>query len=118
MKKVLVPAVIAVCVNIASVLAAAETKDAFLADRHAEYGSCSICHEEEKPEQGAFVDWAECMECHGEYAELGARTQSFGEWNPHDNHPGETDCTLCHMGHTNSSLFCATCHNNLDPEMK
>jgi fumarate reductase flavoprotein subunit len=114
----LVFAVILECAYIVSAFASAEVNGAFLADRHAQYGACTICHEEEKPEQGAYVDWAKCMECHGEYAELGARTKSLGEWNPHNSHLNEADCTLCHMGHLESSLYCATCHNNLDSKMK
>jgi fumarate reductase flavoprotein subunit len=119
MRKKLVFAVILVCASGFYSFAGVEgTEKGFLADRHAEYGSCFICHDEEKPEAGAFVDWSKCMECHEEYVELGERTKAYGENNPHLSHLGEPDCTICHMGHMESSLYCVSCHNDLDPTMK
>jgi fumarate reductase flavoprotein subunit len=100
-------------------LFAEDMEDPFTADRHVQYGSCSICHMDDKPVQGAWVEWSKCLECHGEYAELGERTKSFGEWNPHKSHQAEVDCTVCHKGHMKAELFCAGCHANLaDNNMK
>jgi fumarate reductase flavoprotein subunit len=102
----------------AAVLMAAEPQKSFLADRHAEYGDCISCHEEEKPEAGAWVDVQKCLDCHGTWDELGARTVAFKEYNPHKSHLSEPDCSICHMGHMDSVLYCVQCHNSLNPEMR
>ncbi|MDR1359574.1 MAG: cytochrome c3 family protein [Deltaproteobacteria bacterium] len=101
-----------------AVLMAAEPEKSFLADRHAEYGDCISCHEEEEPAEGAWVDVQKCLDCHGAREELGGRTLSFGEYNPHKNHLSDPDCTICHMGHMESRLYCVNCHDSLNPEMR
>lgn len=87
----------------------------FLADRHVQRGiDCVDCHGTDTPEKDTFVSMDKCMDCHGSYDEVEAMTQSLGEENPHNNHVGELDCTVCHYGHSPSTLYCAKCHSGLD----
>jgi fumarate reductase flavoprotein subunit len=90
----------------------------FLSDRHEEYDSCIACHNEKKPSAGALVSMEQCLLCHGEWEELAERTKAFEDNNPHRNHLNEIECSLCHKGHEESSLFCASCHEQLNAKMK
>lgn len=99
-------------------LVSAQTE--FLADRHGAYGAaCAGCHEEEAPGEGAWVEGARCFDCHESYEGLGEKLSYRGEYNPHKSHLGEPDCTICHTGHSEPSVYCAKCHGNVvDAKMK
>jgi hypothetical protein len=87
----------------------------FLADRHGKRNvNCVGCHGTASPEKGTFVEMAACLKCHGTYDKVKERTKNLGKRNPHNNHVGELDCTVCHYGHSESVLYCAKCHTNLD----
>ena len=89
--------------------------DNFLADRHSQKKiKCIACHDTGSPQKGAFAEMPKCLKCHGTYDEVKERTKSFGKQNPHNNHVGELDCTVCHYGHSKSVLYCAKCHTNFD----
>ena len=91
----------------------------FMGDRHEDYGAaCIDCHEEENPEEGAWADYEKCLLCHGGWDELAEATKSYGEHNPHKSHLGEPDCTICHKGHEQSTLYCSKCHADLESVMK
>lgn len=85
------------------------------ADRHKGYGAeCVNCHGDVKPETGAYVEVTACLGCHGSYEDMQKLTaQKFGNYNPHLNHLGEVDCTVCHKGHQESASYCNSCHENL-----
>ena len=87
----------------------------FLADRHVQRGvSCVDCHDTDAPEQGTFVEMDKCLNCHGSYEDVEALTQDLGKKNPHNNHVGALDCTVCHYGHVPSMLYCQKCHSDLN----
>jgi cytochrome c nitrite reductase small subunit len=54
-------------------------------------------------------DTQACLNCHGTYAQLAARTQNL-ERNPHDSHQGQLDCRNCHQVHADSIYYCGQCH--------
>jgi hypothetical protein len=64
------------------------------------------------------VDKSSCLSagCHTSYKVLGELTSGYdGEYNPHDSHNGQLECTSCHDTHgSQSTLFCGACH----PDMK
>ena len=102
----------------------------YLANEHAEAAiSCQSCHartmsdslgeivtyargEYETPleEQEYSQEW--CFECHehGSYEEVIQRTGDR-EYNPHDSHYGEMECSICHKMHRASEDYCVQCHD-------
>ncbi len=79
----------------------------FLADKHKAAGlDCNACHIES---QSKPPDTKVCLQCHGPYDKLAARTEKV-EPNPHASHQGELECESCHHGHKASVDFCAKCH--------
>jgi hypothetical protein len=75
---------------------------------HAKNGvNCTGCHETAFPDDGLSLE--ECLKCHGSYEDLAAATKKV-EPNPHDAHYTDLRCTLCHKGHTDSVLYCNSCH--------
>ena len=90
-----------------------------LADRHtAKSVPCSVCHETDKVESGAFVENERCLACHGPLEVLQNKYETLGGKNPHKNHLGEIECTLCHKGHQPSESYCMQCHKNFSMPMK
>jgi cytochrome c nitrite reductase small subunit len=101
-----------------------------LAYAHAEEGvTCLECHEptiqQQVDELVTFVtndyeipleerefDQEWCLRCHehGSYEEVAQRTEEL-EWNPHDSHYGEMECSICHKVHRASEDYCAQCHD-------
>jgi hypothetical protein len=80
----------------------------YLDHTHAKAGTdCSGCHETPFPDNGLSME--ECLKCHGSYEELAEATRET-EPNPHDSHYMDLRCTLCHKVHTDSVLYCNTCH--------
>ena len=79
-----------------------------LIDRHTAAGvTCQTCHG-----GTAFTEpvaEAACIQCHGTYSELAAKTP--WEPNPHQSHMGELACSTCHNVHKPSVSFCDQCHS-------
>lgn len=83
-----------------------------LADRHvAKSMGCESCHLVKKPEPFAEVPAENCLKCHPRQM-LVSKFKQLGPRNPHKNHLGETDCDICHKGHSASSVYCDQCHKN------
>lgn len=83
-----------------------------LADRHAKAGvTCADCHGTAKPEPMAEVEADKCLACHPKNVIVG-KYKAMGERNPHENHLGDVDCSICHKGHEASVSYCANCHQN------
>lgn len=93
--------------------------DSFLADRHQAKGlGCVMCHETDKPDSFAEVSSEKCLTCHGSREDLAAKTSKWSTKNPHKNHLGEVDCSVCHKGHQKSESYCLNCHKNFEMPMK
>lgn len=87
-----------------------------LADLHKEEGeNCTICHQS-TPSAGAEVERAVCLQCHPRSL-IESKYEVMGNRNPHKNHLGELECTLCHKGHAASQSYCLQCHSNIKHEM-
>lgn len=90
----------------------------FLADRHAaKQVQCQSCHGSSAPVAGAYVESEACLACHGSRAALASKQTALGKRNPHANHLGDIDCTLCHAGHRKSEAYCVNCHKDFTLEM-
>lgn len=76
--------------------------------------TCFSCHGEKIAEAGDLVESDRCLYCHGPWDRLLQKTAptDFPDRNPHQSHLGEIDCTVCHKGHTASSVYCLGCHKN------
>jgi hypothetical protein len=74
--------------------------------------TCSSCHGKGLAERGDLVENERCLTCHGPFEKLVQRSapKDFPDRNPHFSHLGEIDCTVCHMGHSASSVYCLGCH--------
>jgi len=84
----------------------------FLIDKHVAVGlMCAACHTESPPAEQP--DTAVCTNCHGNYAQIAAKTAS-DQPNPHDSHLGDIACTSCHQVHQASQTYCAKCHKNFN----
>jgi cytochrome c nitrite reductase small subunit len=101
----------------------------FLAQAHADEDvTCLECHEPtiqqqvdelvkfvtndyETPLEEREFDQEWCLRCHehGSYQEVIERTEDR-EYNPHDWHDGELECSVCHKVHRESEDSCAPCH--------
>lgn len=79
--------------------------------------SCEDCHTDaSKPEETKKLDMLKaCVDCHGVLPSDSkvAVKDVYGvphEVNPHYAHVGQVRCTLCHSAHSESALYCNTCH--------
>jgi hypothetical protein len=52
---------------------------------------------------------SDCFECHEHYGAL-AELTSGSDFNPHDSHWGELECSVCHGMHRESVDYCDQCH--------
>lgn len=95
-------------------IAVAAQEKTFLAETHSSAGiECVDCHETAEPVKKASAK--KCKECHGDMTdadEINFKDSGGGSHtlNPHNAHPGEIRCTLCHASHKASTLYCNTCH--------
>ncbi|MVX57491.1 cytochrome c3 family protein [uncultured Parasutterella sp.] len=83
--------------------------------------SCSSCHTDGIPVEGAQVSNEICLSCHGSYEDLAKKTRSDKKANPHESHQGKLECSRCHKGHETSRSYCTECHANFNqvmPEVK
>jgi hypothetical protein len=73
---------------------------------------CSGCHGKTLPAEGAEVENGPCLACHGPMDRLAAASapKDFPDRNPHRSHLGEINCTVCHKGHAESTIYCFNCH--------
>ncbi len=79
------------------------------AELHAQKNvACASCHRESPPAKK--VKTAQCMTCHGDYAQLADRTRAMTPNNVHANHLGDIDCSECHAGHKEKKIACDECH--------
>jgi fumarate reductase flavoprotein subunit len=69
--------------------------------------ACGDCHETDTPISGAKE--AKCLECHESREAVVERTKNLDP-NPHFGHEEGLSCGNCHKEHTESMLFCDTCH--------
>ena len=90
---------------------AAAADQQFLADRHVARGlACESCHTPDmKVKQSG--DYDVCVDCHGDYAAMIAKTEGRHQVNPHAQHEGALPCTECHKGHKQSVNYCGGCHS-------
>ena len=61
-----------------------------------------------------YVSDDACLGCHGgTYESVAARTESYGDSNPHDSvHGGYLSCNVCHArGNEVTSNYCLECHD-------
>lgn len=60
--------------------------------------------------QDGFVTKNQCMQCHGDYAQLGKKTEGVVP-NPHLSHLGKVNCEECHKANQEKpELMCNQCH--------
>ena len=52
---------------------------------------------------------SECLECYEDYPTL-AELTGGSDFNPHDSHWGELECSTCHQMHAASVDYCDQCH--------
>jgi hypothetical protein len=73
---------------------------------------CFACHGKAIPEKGDTIENDRCLACHGSMESLIARSEpkDFPDRNPHKSHLGEIACTVCHQGHSESKVYCLSCH--------
>jgi hypothetical protein len=73
---------------------------------------CMACHGKAIPEKGDTVENDRCLVCHGSMESLVAKSapKDFPDRNPHQSHLGEIACTVCHLGHSQSKVYCLGCH--------
>jgi cytochrome c nitrite reductase small subunit len=71
----------------------------------------NISYHDSAPLDPIKFDSQACLNCHGTYAQLAARTQNL-ERNPHDSHQGQLDCRNCHQVHADSVYYCGQCHGS------
>ena len=91
-----------------------------LAKKHIAAGvTCKQCHTSGVPakktsegkEFPRLATKEACLQCHGTYKEVAARTINFQKpFNPHYSHYGELNCYVCHRAHQTSEQFCTSCH--------
>lgn len=75
---------------------------------------CTACHPQGEKVAPTTQD---CMTCHGSYKDVAGKTGSLRP-NPHDSHMGELECTVCHKGHQQQTVFCNQCHTFKSLELK
>ena len=68
-------------------------------------------HSYPQPLDPIKFETAACLQCHGTYDQLAARTANL-ERNPHDSHQGQLDCRTCHRVHSDSVYYCGQCHGD------
>ena len=73
--------------------------------------TCAACHGKDIVGESA-VENTQCLACHGPLEKLIAKTvpKDFPDRNPHKSHLGEISCTVCHLGHGKSKVYCLECH--------
>lgn len=82
------------------------------ADKHEAAGvDCESCHGEGEPTANNAPAMSVCMGCHGDYDELkdAEKVQKYN-YNPHNGHFVDLECSTCHHGHTENEQFCSSCH--------
>lgn len=70
--------------------------------------SCTLCHGIFFPDRRPSME--RCLQCHGSYEQIAAFTKDVIP-NPHASHFPDLRCTLCHMAHKQSELYCNQCHD-------
>jgi hypothetical protein len=89
----------------------------FLDNLHAKaMVDCSGCHGKEAPKPDATVENSRCLACHGPLEKLAEKStpKEFANRNPHKSHLGDINCTVCHHGHSASTVYCGECHRNFN----
>ena len=73
--------------------------------------TCAACHDKDILGEST-VENTKCLGCHGPLEKLIGKTapKDFPDRNPHKSHLGEIGCTVCHVGHAESKVYCLECH--------
>lgn len=72
---------------------------------------CLGCHTNYMDELEVTETQEKCIQCHGNYDELIAKTNALKyENNPHKSHYPDLKCSACHHGHKEFTDYCAQCH--------
>ena len=82
----------------------------FTADKHLAAGmKCESCHGPDKKIE--TPDMNQCVKCH-DPKKLAEKTKNVKPTNPHDSphYHQNLECTLCHVGHEKSEIYCNQCH--------
>lgn len=94
---------------------------AYMDNLHAKaFVSCANCHGKELPAPDATVENKKCLECHGPMDQLAKKTEpaEFKDRNPHKSHLGEVACTVCHKAHSESKVYCLSCHQKFEMKIQ
>lgn len=80
--------------------------------------TCASCHGQDILGENTLEN-TKCLSCHGPMEELIAKTEpkEFPDRNPHKSHLGEISCTVCHLGHAESKIYCLECHPKFEMKM-
>lgn len=93
----------------------------FMDNLHAKASvSCANCHGRELPASDSTVENPKCLECHGPMDQLAKKTEpaEFKDRNPHKSHLGEIACTVCHKAHSESKVYCLSCHQKFEMKIQ
>lgn len=94
---------------------------AYIDNLHAKaFISCANCHGKELPVPDATVENKKCLECHGPMDQLAKKTEptEFKDRNPHKSHLGDVACTVCHKAHSESKVYCLSCHQKFEMKIQ
>lgn len=81
--------------------------------------TCATCHGKDILGESA-IENTTCLGCHGPLEALIAKTapKDFPDRNPHQSHLGEINCTVCHVGHAPSKVYCLECHSKFEMKLQ
>ncbi|KAA0887965.1 cytochrome c3 family protein [Oryzomonas rubra] len=107
-KTVAVGVIMAMAVLSASISLYAGDKKMSLADKHKSEGvACVSCHGKDVNE---IVPNQNCLACHESFEKIAERTKDM-PINPHKSaHFIDLECSTCHDGHKDGTVFCQSCH--------
>lgn len=99
--------------------ASAVQSDSLDARHFAKDISCATCHGKDILGEGTMEN-SKCLGCHGPLDALIVKTapRDFPDRNPHQSHLGEINCTVCHVGHAQSKVYCLECHPKFEMQLK
>lgn len=77
---------------------------------------CAGCHGKDLPKTNDTIENSRCLSCHGPMEQLAKKSEpaDFKDRNPHKSHLGDISCTVCHVAHEVSKVYCLDCHRNFN----
>lgn len=80
--------------------------------------TCVSCHGKDILGENTLEN-KRCLNCHGPLQELIAKTapKDFPDRNPHNSHLGDIGCTVCHVVHAESKIYCLECHPKFEMKL-